>query len=258
MVLTVAVLLAVIVVATVMFSSAQGDATAYVPRLKGRLPLALPPALRSNVEGSWAYDTMSRRVITDILGRIVEDNTDELTRPTSPLRSECLLMLNDLKSSLEAGRGGYLRGLSDTGPDLAEWDRILSSMKEDERNWLDAPWVISEFYLYRRVVEAFRTFETGYDMFARQKVQGLIEALPSIHEIAVRLPALLASEKWAALEVAVQTSLWGNKMDLSLWPAAAASSSSSSSSSSSGASADVGEAGAWCFGYLSPLGNPRR
>ena len=242
-----AVLVLLLVDVVAIMSSSLGEA----PRLKGRLTTTtLPAPMRSNVPGTWAHDTMSRRVVTDILARIVEDNSDELTRPTSPLRSECLLLLNDLKSSLEAGRGGYLRGLSDTGPDLAEWDRILGSVKEDERNWLDAPWVISEFYLYRRVVEAFRTFETGYDMFAQQKVQGLVEALPSIHEIAARLPALLASEKRAALEVAVQTSLWGNKMDLSLWPAAASSGSSSGGSSDSGraVSADVGEAGKISFG----------
>ena len=232
-----------------------------VPRLKGRLPSTLPKLMRSNVEGTWAYDTMSRRVVKDILSRIVDDNSDELTRPTSPLRSECLLQLNDLKSSLEAGTSGYLRGLSDTGPDLLAWDKILSGLKEDERNWLNAPWVISEFYLYRRVVEAFRYFETGYDMFVQQKAQGLIEALPSINEIATRLPALLKSDKSAALEVAVQTSLWGNKMDLSLWPAANTgtlamenrvstntASSGSSTAVETRVSADVGEAGKISFG----------
>jgi len=118
-------------------------------------------------------------------------------------------------------------------------------LKEDERNWLNAPWVISEFYLYRRVVEAFRYFETGYDMFVQQKAQGLIEALPSINEIATRLPSLLKSEKSAALEVAVQTSIWGNKMDLSLWPAA---NTGAMATVETRVSADVSEAGKISFG----------
>ena len=190
------------------------------PKLKGRLQMPLPPPMRSNVEGSWAYDTMSRRVVEDILPRIIEDNSDELTQPTSPLRSECLLFLNDLKSSLECGKGGYLRGLSDKGPDLLVWDKILATIPDDERNWLDAPWVITEFYLYRRVAEAFRFFETGYDMFVKQKASGLTDAVPVIDEITSKLPALLASSHLAdALEIVIQTSLWGNKMDLSLWPA---------------------------------------
>ena len=140
--------------------------------LSGRLTSQLPPPMRSNIPNTWAFDTMSRRIITDIMERIIADNAEELTKPSSPLRSECLLQLNDLRSSLECGKVGYLRGLSDKGPDLLEWDRILSSLKDEERNWLDAPWVISEFYFYRRIVEAFRYFETGYDMFAKQKVQG--------------------------------------------------------------------------------------
>ena len=100
------------------------------------------------------------------------------------------------------------------------WDKILATIPDDERNWLDAPWVITEFYLYRRVAEAFRFFETGYDMFVKQKASGLADAVPVIDEITAKLPALLASSHLAdALEIAIQTSLWGNKMDLSLWPA---------------------------------------
>jgi uncharacterized protein with ATP-grasp and redox domains len=195
------------------------------PKLTGRLPTQLPEPMRSNIEGSWSYDTMSRRVVSDILKRIIEDNAEELLNPTAPQRSECFLQLNDLKSSLECGKTGYLRGLSDSGPDLLIWDQILSNVSEDQRNWLDAPWVISEFYFYRRIAEAFRFFETGYDMFVKQKANGLIEALPAIEEIAEKLPEILTAARLDrtivvdALEVAIQTSLWGNKIDLSLWPA---------------------------------------
>lgn len=61
-------------------------------------------------------------------------------------------------------------------------------------------------------------------MFAKQKVQGLIEAVQPIEAVASRLPILIDNGKSGALseslEIAIQTSLWGNKMDLSLWPAA--------------------------------------
>ena len=69
-------------------------------KLNGRVPKPLPPKLRSNVAGTWAHSTMSKRIIDDIYSRIIEDNTGELTQPTSPLRSECFLVLNDLKSSV--------------------------------------------------------------------------------------------------------------------------------------------------------------
>ena len=48
-------------------------------------------------------------------------------------------------------------------------DEILAAINADNRNWLNAPWVVAEFYFYRRIVEAFKFFETGYDMFAKQK-----------------------------------------------------------------------------------------
>ena len=195
------------------------------PLLQGKLNSAtstLPKAMTSDIPGSWAYDTMKRRILADILPRIIEDNAEELTQPSHPANSEAFLLINDLKSSLECGEGGILRGLADKGPDLAAWDAILRDVPEERRNWLQAPWVVSEFYFYRRVAECFRFFETGYDMFKKQKAAGLVEALGSIDEIAARLPALLAADRTEAVTVAVLTSLWGNKMDLSLWPAASA------------------------------------
>ena len=38
----------------------------------------LPNAMYSNVPGTWAYDTMSRRVHENILPRIIDDNADLL------------------------------------------------------------------------------------------------------------------------------------------------------------------------------------
>ncbi len=86
------------------------------------------------------------RIIQDIYSRLIEDNSDELTRPTSPLRSECFLMLNDLKSSVLSGKTGYLRNIIDNGPDIDIWDKLLPSLPDDQRNWLKAPWLISEYY----------------------------------------------------------------------------------------------------------------
>jgi hypothetical protein len=197
------------------------------PLLIGRINPTTYPALTSDIPGTWAFDTMSRRVVEEIIPRVIADNEEELTRPTSSHRSECLLQLNDLISSLKAGSTGILRGIADEGSDVNLWNDIVFNIPEDKRNWLNAPWLITEFYLYRRLAEAFRFFETGYDHFSSQKVKGLLEALPSISDIASRLPTLLKNcegveDKKVAIEVAVLTSLWGNKMDLSLWPASSA------------------------------------
>jgi hypothetical protein len=214
-----------VLILVVIPTAAMASATPNLPLLAGKLNTSrLPPPMRSNVPGTWAYDTMSRRFLAEIFPRILDDNAPELTQPSHPANSEVLLLLNDLKSSLECGKGGVLRGLAEkVSPDTPTWDAILRQIPEDERNWLDAPWVVSEFYLYRRVAEAFKYFETGYDCFKKQKASGLVEALPSIEEIARRLPVLLqAADKKETIKVSILTSLWGNKMDLSLWPAASA------------------------------------
>eukprot|EP01035_Chromulina_nebulosa_P017981 gene17981-23613_t len=203
----------------------------YSPLLPGRLPAILPPPLRSNIPGTWAYDTMSYRISNDIFPRLIKDNEDELTRPTSSLRSECLLQLNDLKSNLDSGKYGYLLGINDSGPDIDYWSQTLNSIPDNERNWLDAPWIITEFYFYRRINEIFKYFETGYDMFIPQKFSGLVSAMTSINDICNRLPSLLdTANQNEILTIGIQTSLWGNKIDLSLWPANKASDTSNESS----------------------------
>lgn len=185
--------------------------------------LEMPPPMKSNVPGTWAYDTMSRRVSADIFPRLVADNAHQLNNPTTTSTADSFMQLNDLKSSLDCGTTGYLRDIIDGGPDVDTWREILATQSESDRNWLDADWIVSEFYFYRRVAEAFRYFDTGYDFFAKQKIDGLIEALPSIESVTERIPTLLTQDVETIAKIAVLTSLWGNKMDLSLWPAATAS-----------------------------------
>eukprot|EP00218_Dolichomastix_sp_CCMP3274_P009272 CAMPEP_0170145600 /NCGR_PEP_ID=MMETSP0033_2-20121228/23581_1 /TAXON_ID=195969 /ORGANISM="Dolichomastix tenuilepis, Strain CCMP3274" /LENGTH=60 /DNA_ID=CAMNT_0010382205 /DNA_START=31 /DNA_END=210 /DNA_ORIENTATION=+ len=40
--------------------------------------LPLPPQILSDVPGTWAHDTMSRRVLTDVLARLKDDNAELL------------------------------------------------------------------------------------------------------------------------------------------------------------------------------------
>ena len=179
-------------------------------------------------------------------------------QPDDPLFAETFMQLQDLKSSLECGTTGFLRPICDAGPDAELWNSILESVPEIQRNWLDAPWVITEFYFYRRIIEAFKYFDSKYDPFVKDKVRGLIEALPSIEDISSKLATLIdpaITPVNVALEIGLQTSLWGNKMDLSLWPAAKEANAEASSSSSSG-SADVAEAGKISYGAALEAGRP--
>lgn len=60
-------------------------------------------------------------------------------------------------------------------------------------------------------------------MFVAQKAAGLKSCIPQVDQVSLRLPLLLQasseSDKRAALKTLILTSLWGNKADLSLWPA---------------------------------------
>lgn len=60
-------------------------------------------------------------------------------------------------------------------------------------------------------------------MFVTQKSAGLKSCIPQVNQVSLRLPLLLDAksvvDKSAAIKTLILTSLWGNKADLSLWPA---------------------------------------
>lgn len=105
-----------------------------------RLPL--PPVLRSDVVGTWAYDTMSRRVRSDILGRVFREN--EFTSPN------ILSALRKLDDELANAESTILTPIEDDGgPDVKEWNEvILKEILDKGETWLSAPWCDAEFYLY--------------------------------------------------------------------------------------------------------------
>jgi uncharacterized protein with ATP-grasp and redox domains len=108
--------------------------------------------------------------------------------------------------------------------DVGEWNaRILGSLPPERRTWQDSPWIIAEFYFYRRVIEAFSYFynkDGNFDMFEKQKQNGLLESLDLIRLYCTRLFELSASvDRRQIIQFAINHSLWGNRMDLSLWPA---------------------------------------
>lgn len=100
----------------------------------------LPPPLTSDEPGSWAFDTMSRRVRTDILSRVFRENSflpdtiDRLTALDEELANAADTSLSLLKP--------------DGGPDVSIWnEEILPPVISKRLTWLSAPWVTAEFYL---------------------------------------------------------------------------------------------------------------
>eukprot|EP00241_Pyramimonas_parkeae_P016540 CAMPEP_0114299282 /NCGR_PEP_ID=MMETSP0059-20121206/12887_1 /TAXON_ID=36894 /ORGANISM="Pyramimonas parkeae, Strain CCMP726" /LENGTH=449 /DNA_ID=CAMNT_0001421737 /DNA_START=77 /DNA_END=1426 /DNA_ORIENTATION=- len=178
----------------------------------------LPPMLVSDKPGTWAYDTMSRRIREEILSRVFEDNQ---------FPPEQLAALQALDQELQSAKDVPLRHVqNDGGPDLAAWKAAMSEYVDSSATWLTTPWLTAEFYFYRRILEAISYFETKEDPFQQQKDMGLTSAAVPIQALTSQLAGMSAGfkrasaeETVASLDLFVLTALWGNRMDLSLWPA---------------------------------------
>ncbi len=124
-----------------------------------------------------------------------------------------------------------LRPITGDGEDVADWNELLA--KYPGGTWLSAPWLVAEFYLYRRVAEATQWFRDGNtrgeidieDVFAKSKQAGLASAAATLEALASRTVDLVGDSKASAFFLSL--ALWGNRMDLSLWPADAGVASSS-------------------------------
>eukprot|EP00977_Amphora_coffeiformis_P007536 scaffold1650_cov163-Amphora_coffeaeformis.AAC.2 len=200
-----------------MSSSTQPQQQQHQPRL------ALPEPLRSNTPGTWAYDTMSRRVDGEILERTVADNTDflaqhkEIADRVKALRQDlrrAAPLTYPVKPSNDAS--------AERQAEYEAWCAILKPHVEAQETWLTAPWMVAEFYVYRRLMDCFGYWDKGtpgymYDPFDKQKDAGLVSSTQSAEAILKRIPTLPATSEGE--QVAFSMALWGNKMDLSLWPA---------------------------------------
>ena len=129
----------------------------------------------------------------------------------------------------------------DGGPDVRYWNESLVDAWIGE-TWLDAPWLVSEFYFYRRVLEAIRYFGdgpgAGKDPFQRDKDAGLAACAEATKALAPKLNAFANGDgdddaALATMRLFVLVSLWGNRMDLSIWPAAGATASGASGEAAS-------------------------
>lgn len=185
----------------------------------------LPPRIRSDVPGTWAHSTMSSRVDADILQRTYDENADVFE---SPGFADARRRFDELRAELRSA--APLRHLDDVdvsgnvGGDEDAWRELLRESVEQGETYLSAPWLLAEFYVYRRLVGATGWFdETNpathrWDPFAAQKRAGLDASSASAGAVLARLPDLPTTGP-EGVALAAAFSLWGNRMDLSLWPA---------------------------------------
>lgn len=165
---------------------------------------------------------MSTRVDSDILQRTFDENKEEFL---SPAFASALLRFNGLRSELQHAAVSPLKALDSkiggVAGDEEVWQAILQPILDREETYLSAPWLVAEFYVYRRLMEALSYYDPTaptyqWDPFLRQKQAGLNSSVESAEPVMAKITNLPHNKEGVALAAAF--ALWGNKMDLSIWP----------------------------------------
>lgn len=196
-------------------------ATSDIPKPKR----PIPEPICSDIPGTWAYDTMSRRVDEEILQRTFEDNKEMFeTEAFQPILKRFQELRNDLRSSSKLSMLADLPAdaSEDRKREWNEWKEILQPFLDKGETWLSAPWMVTEFFVYRRLIEAIGYWDEGtpgykYDPFIQQKRAGLESSVGSAEPMLAKIPNLPKTAE--GIDIAASIALWGNKMDLSIWPA---------------------------------------
>jgi len=167
---------------------------------------------------------MSRRVNEEILERTVQDCAEDLAKPEFATIQKNIQALRAELSAASSTKLTHLdKALAPCDKEWQEWYNILQPHIEAGDTWLTAPWMVTEFYVYRRLMQAFDYWSKDsigyqYDPFRQQKQAGLVSSIGSAEPALARIAGLPVDSD-EGLQLAVSLALWGNKMDLSLWPA---------------------------------------
>jgi len=177
--------------------------------------LPIPPAIRGADIGSFAHSTVCVR-LPEIARRVIAENDF----PAS--------IVENLETLIAEIPDGAIRNLKDdSGSDLAAWADYIKPL--EGLNWLDIPWYFAEVYFYRRILEATNYFQPGdwqgVDPYEYQKRLGLSTTIEAIQALSVFVNNAINSAsvedvqtKKNALRQLLYFDLWGNRVDLSLWP----------------------------------------
>lgn len=169
--------------------------------------LDAPPPLRGSDAGSFAQYTVETR-LPDLLQRTVE---------TADLPTSARAHLRALNEELPHA---WIRAIDDpNAPDREDWDAYVSAVRG--QTWAEVPWFFAETYFYRRILEASGYFGRpcpGVDPFAPQKSAARSEDARAVDALAERTVAADGSAGWDLVAAALETALWGNQADLSMWP----------------------------------------
>ncbi|KAL3786134.1 hypothetical protein HJC23_010708 [Cyclotella cryptica] len=195
---------------TSIMASSTSSNTNTCPKTGNPLPnLPIPEPLLSLTPGTWAYDTMSRRLNKEILQRTYEENQASFE---SSEFAQALVRFNELRSELDNAADtklSYLKfdEVEDGRPsevverECREWKDILSPYIENNDTWLSAPWLVTEFYAYRRLIEAIGYYDKSnpatylYDPFAVAKRAGLKSSVKSAENMLEKIVSLPSTKE---------------------------------------------------------------
>ncbi|BAZ05813.1 damage-control phosphatase ARMT1 family protein [Calothrix sp. NIES-3974] len=179
--------------------------------------LPLPNPLIASQDGSFTELTITQRM-PRIARRVITENNFPLE-----INQDLEQLAKDLIS-------GHIKAFADdTGTDFISWQKYIQPYLQ--KRWLDVPWFFAETYFYRYILSITNYFQPGQwqniDPFALQKQQSLTTSLDSTIKLAQQVNRWLAGNyQQSTLQVTALTnllyfSLWGNRVDLSLWSAVA-------------------------------------
>lgn len=166
-----------------------------------RLPV--PPTLQGSEIGSFAQLTVLQR-LPAIARRVITENfyPDEINHKLETLAQDVAI--------------GVVPPLEDTAPDVSDWQAYLKPYIG--QSWLTVPWFFTETYFYRYLLQLTEYFSPGplqgVDPFRLQKQQSLETSKASIQALSRQL-----NQNSLPLVGVLYFSLWGNRVDLSLWSA---------------------------------------
>ena len=178
--------------------------------------LLLPLPVMPSEENTFAHYTIVCR-LPGVIERAIKENNFP-----PPIVQELESLVADLFE-------GWVRPLkNDQGPDLVAWESYLKPFKG--KSWFNLPFYFAEAYFFRRLLEATNYFVPGIwqgiDPFGYQKRLSLEKSMDAIRIMSDRARvaqqycfATLPQQKTyqVLITTLLQTALWGNQVDLSLW-----------------------------------------
>ena len=164
----------------------------------------LPEQLRGDTPGT--FTTYS---VTDRLPEIA-------IRTAQDLPEERRAGLVELAAAITKGR---IEPVDPAGPETQQWTEHVAPYVD--MAWTEVPWFFAEYYFYRRVLDAVGYWTTEEDPYGTQKQLGLAQGIQSARSMIADLDQSYAAGAAIAdvLGRATDAALWGNRADLSLWPA---------------------------------------